>query len=83
MKVVDAIRVFGSRAAVAQALGGTRHRSAVYQWKEMVPMLAAFTLTRAAPPGALPVNPADYEQMARERKVILKRARSRRRAKKH
>ena len=70
MKVKQAINVFGSRAAIAQALEGVRHRSAVYQWPEdsLVPLGAAFTLAKVAPPGTLQVDYALYEHAHKRRR---------------
>jgi len=47
MYVKEALRHFKSRPGIIKALGGARHRSAVYQWKPdgLVPLGAALILS--------------------------------------
>lgn len=76
MYMKEAIRVFGSRAAIVALLDGFRHRSAVYQWKEeaLIPLGAAVLLARRSN-GRLRVNDLLYEKERQKRvhKLIRKR----------
>jgi hypothetical protein len=54
----DAIKFFGSRAEIARQLK-TRTKSAVYQWGDLVPLLAAHELA-ALSNGLLRVNLKAY-----------------------
>lgn len=77
MYVKDAVRVFGSRAAIAEHLKGKRHRSAVYQWKELVPLGAAFVLADESK-GALRVDMTLYmRQHDKKRRHLAKIAKRR------
>ena len=59
-----AIEFFGSKSAVAEALGISR--AAVAQWGEKIPLASAFLLERMTG-GVLRVNPADYRRRVRHR----------------
>ena len=69
MLVKDAIRVYGSRAKIAEILDGVRHRSAIYQWDEegLVPLGAAVILASKSPDPHLKVKAQLYEKQRRKR----------------
>lgn len=75
MYVKQALKLFGSRAKIAQALGGARHRSAVYQWDldGLVPMGAALILTKKANE---PFNSELYDRYQQNRNRQLAKARA-------
>src|SRR5580700_599908 len=77
LKVREALNVFGGPGEVAKVLKGVRHRSAVYQWdpEGLVPLGAAFTLARAAPPGTLKVDLSVYERQHLAKRLHLSKAR--------
>lgn len=58
MLTSDVIRHFGSKVAVAQAIGISR--SAVGQWGDRVPPLSAAKIARATR-GKLKFDPAEYD----------------------
>lgn len=59
MLTKDAEAHFGGRAAIVSAMDGRRTKSAVYQWGEIVPLIAARELEIISG-GALRVNYALY-----------------------
>lgn len=60
MKTVDAVEYFGTKAAVARALGISS--AAVAQWGEIVPLTSALLLERISN-GALVVDFSDYPRL--------------------
>lgn len=69
MYLKDALRVYGTRARIAQILEGVRHRSAIYQWDEegLVPLGAAVILASKSPDPLLKVRAPLYERRRQER----------------
>jgi hypothetical protein len=59
---------FGNRAAIAHALGDSRSVSAVYQWKDVVPLAAARRLEKITE-GKLRVNNALYDEFGHARRL--------------
>lgn len=55
---------FGSRAAIAHVLAGNRSVSAVYQWKDIVPLAAARRLATLSE-GALSVDESLYDEQGK------------------
>ncbi|HEY3494559.1 MAG TPA: hypothetical protein VGK73_07730 [Polyangiaceae bacterium] len=55
---------FGGRAGIARALGPSRTVSAVYQWKDVVPLAAARKLAELSG-GVVPVVDDLYDQYGR------------------
>lgn len=80
MYLKEALRVFGTRAKIFKALGGTRHRSAVYQWSEegLIPMVPALMLARKAKEKghALKVNLDLYDRQSSQKVRQLAGARA-------
>jgi hypothetical protein len=65
MLTKDAEAHFGGRPGIIRALGN-RSKSAIYQWGDLVPILAAHELA-ALSKGKLKVNLALYKDAARKR----------------
>lgn len=63
MYTKDAVKHFGTRAEIARRLK-TRTKSAVYQWGDIVPLLAAHEL-EAISDGAVSVNLTAYKRQHR------------------
>lgn len=61
MLTKDAEAHFGGRAAIVKAMGDLRTKSAVYQWGEIVPLIAAREL-EVISGGALRVNYSLYSK---------------------
>lgn len=68
----DAVKFFGSRAEIARRLK-SRTKSAVYQWGELVPLLAAHELSELSD-GELKVDAALYERALRRRSQAARAA---------
>lgn len=66
----DAIAHFGSLSGVVKALEGRRHRSAIYQWGRVVPLLAAFELQEITD-GKLRVDTSLYPEIGQHIKTEL------------
>lgn len=60
MKTQDAVTHFGSKTAVAAALGVSR--AAITQWGDQIPLSSALLLERVTG-GKLRLNPADYRRV--------------------
>lgn len=75
MYVKEALKIFGSRVGIIEALGGARHRSAVYQWdpEGLVPLGAALILTKKA---NRPLNSEAYNRLKEQRNRQLAKARA-------
>lgn len=64
MLTKSAEKHFGSRSDIARVLKGRRTVSAVYQWGDVVPLMAARTLAELSE-GKVPVDESLYDQYGR------------------
>lgn len=75
MYMKEALTIFNGRPGIIKALGGARHRSAVYQWDPdgLVPLGAAIILSRKA---NKTLNLTLYDRYKEKRNRQLERARA-------